>query len=475
MPDKELTIGVNTKGDASGAKEVGKELGNVTEQTKAGEKAGQALNEAEQKSNSTRRESREILRGLGETFPIVGELGRVAFLGVAGAVMFFIKVVGSALDQIKELGDRGTPEFEKLTDAVKDQKSAIEELELSYAAYERSLKRVSDASQTVQDQAKEFQSGIKSHHDADESILGKSHERDISAIQAAEEMGLITHEEFIVRKLALDEAYFKKRMELENKFQFDQLKGKAQERFASDMEARTLESGLGAKRDAAEKAAGASKFADKKVVKDEANLDKTLAKIEELQKEREAILHPGVLGFLMQSQFVANLKLNQNDAETVAQMQIADKLRALQKKDEHGASSAKNRAAETKEGVDADQERLRKDRERMHQLDIEAPVDLRQYQFDKNRRQQESDIDSDTRHNKAMGDLSSAENKHSEIAGHAASIAASTNDIATSVSDLSDALKKNHDAVAKQFKDLWKAVETTTSQIRSNYNLPIGG
>ena len=495
MADNELTLTIKTKTDLAAAvaaraelekgigraKALGKEYGEMQGQL---ERVNRGLADYTQrtgdtsyqevKANVSKRESRELLRGLTEQFPALGEVGRIAFTGVVGAVVLFVNWIGNAMTAIQQLGNRSTPEIKRLTDAIEAQKDAIEAVDLAAAAYQRSLDRLAHTKITVQDAAKDNSEKLKSQADFETTMAQKSADKQSAILEAAEKMGLITH----ARKLLIDEDYAKKAVAIQNRLQFQEMKGKADERFAADMESRGLQKGLGAKRDAQKKADAAVEFTQGKKEQDADTIKNAEAKLKELNAEHDELMSKttGWGKFSTTTpQFVLERQKSQNEQEQLDQQHIIQQARSAMDKDRKQAADAKDRAAAAKEDVDADQDRLRKDKERIADINRTLPQDVDKFHTDSARRGALAGVESDTRVAQAAGQMAQSVEKSGGSAVDAmkalhSAIVSQHSQVIQTINGTVQVMDQQTQPIQQVKRNVERLQQTTKSRIQDSYN-----
>lgn len=404
----EVKFKITTLADTSGFKQTSQGLDDLSQKTKdyikrLEEEKGQIKEET-----NARDESRRAVRELGQELPILGELGRLALSPIVGGFVLLASAVRGAWDAIKDLGNRSTPEMQGLTDAIKEQKAAWEELEEEAQAYERTLARITAATETVTAKSKAALAGIEDKGKNELDSADKTHSQSTAQLEEAEKLGLITHQEFLAKKLALDEAYEKKKQAIEKNLGVAREAEGFREYQNLYTESNALEAGLAAKRAAESQAAGAAKLTAAKGKTDEENLKAAEDKLKELETEA-AELHEKTTGLgaftTMTPQIVLEQQKKQNDTETAAQQAIADRLRRKIAQDEAAKSKTTNAANAAKEDVGADEARLKADRERMHELELQLPRDDAKRISDDQHRAETAATESQTRAAKFVSEL----------------------------------------------------------------------
>ena len=415
---QKLGVDIEITSKTEGAKDASKALGDfdkdLTNLSPKTEKYIQGLEDQKKKEEETVASKGEVRRGLreiGRELPIVGELGRMAMEPLIGAFVLLASVVSAAFEGIKELGNRSTPEFQTLTEAVEKQKEAMEDVEIAARSYDRALQRLATSSETVSDNSKAYMDRFKSKSDAEIAQAEASQRRQSAILESAEKLGLITHQQYIQRRLALDDEYAAKRAAIENKLQQTQLTEKYRERANANIEANSLEKSLALKRDAAKKGQGESAFAGGQTEKDKKDLEATKEKIKKLQEEWGE-LHDKTTGLgrfhTMTPQYILETQKKQNETEQTGEEETADKLRRKIKQDQEREFNAKDTAKAAEEDLQDTEERLRKDRERVKDLDKELPVSTETTQRSIDTRNQVTAEDAHTRAIGALKDLPNA-------------------------------------------------------------------
>ncbi len=142
MPDNKTDIEVNTKADVTELKEVLKALGELAE---AGSKASEKNAASTKELTDAKREQGGALKGFAGDAIEAAKLGEEAYKNpLTGGIKILAKITDEALGQIHELGERTTPEYARLTDAVKAQGEAIKQADLAAKSFDRSIAAAAD-------------------------------------------------------------------------------------------------------------------------------------------------------------------------------------------------------------------------------------------------------------------------------------------------------------------------------------------
>lgn len=482
MADENLNIKIETQAVGDGAKqtsaalgEVERELNNLSLKTKDYIKG---LEEQEQKEKSAVASKGEIRRGLreiGAEIPILGEVGRLAMEPLVGAFVLLATVVSAALEGIKELGNRSTPEFQRLTQAVQEQKEAMEQVDLAANAYNRSLERLANAGQGVEAASNAYTSRIKAQADRQGEIDAAMHARSGALLKAAEENGLITHRDYIAKRLALDEAYAQKQIDLLNKVERANVEAKFREKANAEIDANTTAGKLGSATAAQRAAAGNAAFAAGRTAADEKDLDATKDKVKELEKEILELKSKteGLGAFsTVTPQVILEEQKAQAEKELEDSIRIQAQLQDKLKQDREAGFNATDKKNAADEDVNALRERIKNDKDLAKKLGFELPQDAANLNADTTTRATVQSLKNSTSEISVVPELAKQSAAamgvlNTDLSQALRSISGNATEMINVAGQMVPVIRTNTDDIAKLRNDLNNVIQRQRQQTRS--------
>lgn len=237
MPDLEYKI--ITSADLAGAEAAKSSLGKLTETT---DETKKSLKNAGEKTEKLNVKGRELYRvaavvdrivpGAGEAIRAFGQRGDETALAIVGltaaleiALITYKKIEEGAQSASKALAT--LMEEKGIADAIDAQRKAWEDADLAEANYYHNLllhtddevKRLTDSAVAI---AKRKQAAQQQIDDATKAV-------EEAKIDARERNGVISHDEALKEKYALDVKYLNLRLDLERQFEAEELKTRQRE------------------------------------------------------------------------------------------------------------------------------------------------------------------------------------------------------------------------------------------------------
>jgi len=298
----DLKINIKTTADTAGAKEAADSLDKVKQETKesgdATEKYAQALGKGEkagEKFSLSHREIRHITRDLIKNFPELGEIVTKFADPWVGLTLAITAVVAKMVEystELRAMTDRPGPDWEADTKKIEDMRRAYEDTTVTIAAFSREMDRLLEKPRTPQEDSQQHIAVLQQQAKAETDILSKQHEREQAGIEAAESLGLVNHTAAVAAKLALDEDYTRRRLELEDRIAQSEIHAHKLELDKNEFNAHVYSERIPGQTTAAGKAHADEKRNDDAIENTKTNLQKAL---EERKTLQESIAETGLL------------------------------------------------------------------------------------------------------------------------------------------------------------------------------------
>ncbi len=387
MPDanKKVQIDIVTVASGDGAKQTSASLNDLSEQTKKYIKSLENAQEKGEKFELTHREihmlTRQLIPGFGEFGHVLTSMANpmVGLTLAMGAVVGKMYEIGKEMD---ELTNMQTPDWTTQSEKLNALKTAYEQAEQSLASYERELSRAANRTDGPEQIAEKRIAALKHQQSAEMQYLEATKRLQETAVEEAEHHNIISHEQATQQKLQIEEAFARRRMELENEVQQNEIRQRQYQLQSDVYRQHVLSTQLPG---ASEKAAGAQGAVEHNkafIEENKANLEKALEFQKQLQEKIAdaqttiqkysnplSLLVPGLNDSVARAEKA--LPVAEGQAASVA-AQIA-MFRANIAKGEGAGPGLANAAASSKEELEALKTALREATVEINKLNLEIP------------------------------------------------------------------------------------------------------
>jgi hypothetical protein len=152
--------------------------------------------------------------------------GAQLFTMIGGAVTLAYIAFEKLSEVIKQIADDDTPQLESLVHVMENVREKTYEAEAAQRAYYRELERLKNLPENEAERARVRMQYIQEVARFEQDMAGQTYRRDLAMLQAVEDAGLISHQEALRRKYAMDEEYNQRKLALELKEEEDALEAK---------------------------------------------------------------------------------------------------------------------------------------------------------------------------------------------------------------------------------------------------------
>lgn len=195
MPELQFQITADVKGAQDGKRA-------IDELAQTARRAETESAQAEGLSLGRKRQLRDAIKGLAFEFPILGRVASLALNPISAAVTLAIAGFSAFKKVLDDISRSGHIEgWKQGTAALEAQEKAVADLIVSANAYERSLTRIANATQSVTDRAKQALEAIRAQARAQTELTDAEEAAEMARIDAAEQLGEITPTRAIQQRL----------------------------------------------------------------------------------------------------------------------------------------------------------------------------------------------------------------------------------------------------------------------------------
>jgi chromosome segregation ATPase len=365
----------------------GKLTNELSDKTKAYVKTLEGATEGHEKFHLSGRKAAEMAREL---------IGRNEQLGAVlreiknpwEMLVFALTAVVSKMveyeNQMREMEDRPGPDWETDTQKLNDLRKGYDEAALAANKFAREMDELTNKERTPQEKTDAKIEKLKELAHSEEELLQKQHERDQAGIEAAEQMGLISHATAIAAKLQLDQQYAQQRIALEAQMQQAEIAARQQELEADKMSEHISRSQLPGAQTGARTAHAAEKSNADRTTNAQTNLDKAL---EERKKSQEDVADlqrteqngdPATFGLWALKKLGANVQTPEDARKLLEDRASANEgsislLQQEVKKGQTAAPGLEDAAAAADEKLESIKEKMKAFQTRINELEALIP------------------------------------------------------------------------------------------------------
>ena len=298
--NKNLNIQITTKADLAGAQAANAAVSDLTGSTKQNAAATRDLGDAEKKTAEHTekhaeggRELHRALHSLDQIVPGLGEALKVAFrpeeIGIVGALVAF-ETLKSVLEDISALEEIKLANFTGDKAAVEAVRDAYEKAAVAARLFVDEQSRLDAAGLSAGDIATRQIQIVKNLTSAQEQYNTAQHGLAESMIEANEKNGLISHQQALQQKFALDVEYARKKLQLDEQTAAAEIAAKQRQLATEKAQLAQADADRSTDEANAASAAAAKGRHDKDIEAQKKNIEDAQKTLEELGKSHGSIV-----------------------------------------------------------------------------------------------------------------------------------------------------------------------------------------
>src|ERR1051325_7689301 len=205
MPDP-LKFPIDVTADTKGAQEAKAALQDVDQASKeinqSGDAASKQSEQATEKQTASHKRLKEAIKGVALEFPELAHLAHLALNPISLTLAGIVLVLGRVRDTFRQLDEvLQTPDFARLTGAVEANKEAMRQAAIDALGFERQLKLVANAQQTVTQKTDLAIEALRRQSRAQIEVTDAQEALALAMVDAAEKEGKIGGVEAIQKRL----------------------------------------------------------------------------------------------------------------------------------------------------------------------------------------------------------------------------------------------------------------------------------